>query len=160
MNASVYRLLHILGLLLCISLSSLPTMITASGIPDTYERSSRKNLKELIEDVEFAITEQNLRIVERLHVGEAIRERGNEDFPDYEIILYCSLTFAEKILKLDPQMINACPGRITIRGKEDSYILSAQLWQELPGNEKLNVLIRDMNEILVNIIDHAILKWE
>ena len=132
----------------------------SSEILDAYEKSSNKSLQEILEDTEFAITEYNLRIVERLHIGEAIRERGSEEFPDYEIILYCNLTFAEKMLELKPEMINTCPGRITIRGRGNPYIISAQLWPEDPDNEELNMLIRNMNSILIKIVDHAALHWE
>jgi len=57
-------------------------------------------------------------------------------------------------------MINACPGRITVRGKGNSYIISAPLWPEDPGNEELNKLIRNMNNILIKIVDNAAIQWK
>ncbi|NIQ11060.1 MAG: DUF302 domain-containing protein, partial [Gammaproteobacteria bacterium] len=50
-----------------------------------------------------------MRITDRLHIGRAIRDRGYEDFPDYEIILFCSLTYARRMLELEPEFINFCP---------------------------------------------------
>ncbi|NIR94830.1 MAG: DUF302 domain-containing protein, partial [Gammaproteobacteria bacterium] len=66
-------------------------------------------MAEVLEDAEFAISERNMRITDRLHIGRAIRDRGYEDFPDYEIILFCSLTYARRMLELEPEFINFCP---------------------------------------------------
>jgi Uncharacterized conserved protein len=116
-------------------------------------------LSAILEDTEFAITEHNLRIVDRLHLGQAIRKRGNSQFPDFEIILYCNLTFAEKMLALNPGLINLCPGRITIRSVNDSYIISAPLWPEENDNIELNKLMHGMNNIVSKIVDYAAEDW-
>lgn len=126
---------------------------------NSYEKTTDKPLKDILEDIEFAITEHNLRIVDHLHIGQAIKQRGNRDFPVYEVILYCSITFAEKILELAPELINACPGRITVRANETSYIISAPLWPDEANNVKLKKLISGMNKIVRDIVDYASLKW-
>ena len=131
----------------------------ANGASDYYEKSTEKNLQDILEDLEFAITEHNLRIVDRLHLGQAIQLRGNQDFPDYEIILYCSISFAEKMLELAPELINACPGRITVRGEETSYIISAPLWPEYSNNNDLNHLMFTMNKMVREIVDFSALNW-
>ena len=131
----------------------------ANGNHPNYEKFADKPLAVILEDIEFAITEHNLRIVDRLHIGQAIRQRGNENFPDYEIILYCSITFAEKMLELEPELINACPGRISVRGQESSYIISAPLWPEHNDNPDLNELMFNMNKLVRNIVDYAALDW-
>ena len=131
----------------------------SSGGNDIYEKTSKKTLSDILEDAEFSITEHNLRIVDQLHIGQAIRERGNKQFPDFEIILYCNLTFAEKILSLAPDMINICPGRITVRGAQDLYIISAPLWPEHNDNAALNRLMLDMNGMVRTIVDYAAADW-
>lgn len=130
-----------------------------SGRSDVYEKTSRKTLPDILEDAEFSITEHNLRIIDRLHIGQSVRARGNKQFPDYEIILYCSLTFAEKMLSLDPALINICPGRITVRGTRDFYIISAPLWPEHTDNAELNRLLHDMNGMVRTIVDYAATDW-
>lgn len=135
------------------------TSSCTSGGNDVYEKTSQKSLSDILEDAEFSITEHNLRIVDRLHIGQAIRARGNSQFPDYEIILYCSLTFAEKILSRNPTLINICPGRITVRGTHDSYVISAPLWPEHNGNTELNRLMHDMNGMVRTIVDDAVADW-
>ena len=135
------------------------TSACTSGGNDVYEKSSNKTLTDILEDAEFSIAEHNLRVVDQLHIGQAVRARGNRQFPDYEIILYCSLTFAEKILSLSPGMINICPGRITVRGTQDFYIISAPLWPEHNDNAELNRLMRDMNGMVRTIVDYAAADW-
>jgi hypothetical protein len=126
---------------------------------DVYEKTSQKSLPDILEDAEFSITEHNLRIVDRLHIGQSVRARGNKQFPDYEIILYCSLTLAEKMLLIDPALINICPGRITIRGTRDHYSIAAPLWPEHSGNAELNRLLHDMNGVVRTIVDYAASDW-
>jgi len=147
-----------------IPVSVLPIILLLTSSCDSqeshvYEKTSQKSLPDILEDAEFSITEHNLRIVDRLHIGQAVRARGNNQFPDYEIILYCSLTFAEKILSLDPTLINICPGRITVRGTQDSYIISAPLWPEHNGNAELNHHMHDMNDMVRTIVDDAAADW-
>lgn len=131
----------------------------ASSIDNKYEISVNKSLPVILEDIEFAITERNMRIVDRLHLGQAVRERGNRNFPDNEIILYCSITFAEKMLELAPELINACPGRITVRGTDNGYIISAPLWPVSNKNYELKLLISNMNKMVKEIVDYASLEW-
>ena len=125
------------------------------GGNSVYEKTSRKALPDILEDAEFSITDHNLRVVDRLHIGKAIRDRGNKQFPEYEIILYCSLTFAEKILVLRPDLVNMCPGRISVRGVLDAYIISAPLWPERNGNRELDRMMQEMNGTLKTIVDYA-----
>lgn len=134
-------------------------LVFASDQQNHYEASTDKLLQDILDDVEFAITERNLRITDRLHVGKAIRERGNPDFPDYEIIMYCSLTFAQKMLELAPDFINLCPGRIAVRSHGDSFIISAPLWPEQTDNMELKHLMQMMNNLVKEIVDYAVEDW-
>lgn len=138
---------------------SFTTVTYGNGYEVNYEKTTDKSLQEILEDIEFAITEHNLRIVDRLHIGQAIQTRGNRDFPDYEIILYCNLTFAENMLELDPSLINVCPGRVTVRSTGNSYIISAPLWPEQSRNVNLNKIMHDMNNIVRKIVDYAAQDW-
>ena len=130
-----------------------------NGNEVNYEKVTDKSLQDILEDIEFAITEHNLRIVDRLHIGQAIKSRGNVDFPDYEIILYCNLTFAKDMLELDPALVNACPGRVTVRSFGNSFIISAPLWPEYNQDPALNRIMFNMNNIVRKIVDYAALDW-
>jgi hypothetical protein len=59
------------------------------------------------------------------------------------------------MLMLEPEMINACPGRVTVRGKANQYIVAAPLWPENSGNTELNKLMHDMNKLVRKIVDYA-----
>jgi len=136
-----------------------PHNIYAHDQQNFYTRKTQKPLQEIIDDTEFAITERNLRITGRLHIGEAIQERGNPDFPPYEIILYCSIAIAQKMLELSPDYINSCPGRITIRLENELYIISAPLWPESSSNKELKKLMQNMNKLVREIIEFAAEDW-
>lgn len=134
--------------------------LQANGSTDSYERESSKTLQGILEDLEFAVTERNLRIVNQLHIGQGIRQRGHERFPEYEIILYCNLEFARKILELSPSLVNTCPGRITVRQNGGKYVISAVLWPEDNKNQQVNKLMYDMNTLVRSIVDYAALEWQ
>ncbi len=130
-----------------------------NGEQPVYEKATDKPLADILEDIDFALTEQNLRIVDHLHIGQTIRSRGTENFPDYEVITYCSLTFAKEMLELEPELINACPGRITVRQTGDSFIISAPLWPEQGNKPELNKLMHNMNKLVRKIVDFAAAGW-
>lgn len=155
----MYRLSNLPVFIVVILLFSFQACGYSGSQPQVYETNSGKTLQDILEDLEFAMTEHNLRIVDRLHIGEAIRLRGEDEFPDYEVIMYCNLTFAQKMLELEPEMINTCPGRVSVRGLEDSYVISAQLWPEQTANVELNRLMHELNNQLREIVDYSALEW-
>ena len=125
-----------------------------------YERTTRKTVTEVLEDVEFAISERNFRLTSQLHVGRGIRERDNIDFPDYEVILFCNLELARQMLELDPGYINYCPGRITVRRGGDTTHIAAPLLPELADqNEALALLVRGINAQMRAIVDFGTEYW-
>ncbi len=147
---------------LCVSFLSLLILYTSANAHDQrkfYTLETDKPLQEVIDDTEFAITEHNMRITGRLHVGKTIQERGNPDFPAYEIILYCSITLAQKMLELAPEYINYCPGRITIREEDKNFLVTAPLWPEETGNEELKQYLQKMNKYAREIVDFAVDDW-
>ena len=110
-----------------------------------YQLSTEKALEEVLDDTIFAINERNFRITGHLHIGKGIRERKNADFPDYEVLLYCNLVHAKKMLELDPDMINSCPARLTVRQDSEKVIITAPLWPVDIKNEVLKSHMQNMN---------------
>ena len=123
-----------------------------------YTRETTKSPAEVVEDLEFAITERNFRVTGVLHVGRGIRERGADAFPDYDVILFCSLSLARKMLEQDPGYINFCPGRITVRGG-DQTVISAPLLPASPANPLLTHLVEDINVQIRQIVDYGTEPW-
>ncbi len=124
-----------------------------------YQLSTEKAFEEVLDDTIFAITERNFRITSHLHIGKAIRDRNNPDFPEYEVLLYCNLVYAKKMLDLDPDMINSCPGRITIRQSDDRIIITAPLWPEQMKDKSLKTHMQKMNVLIRDIVDYAADDW-
>ena len=124
-----------------------------------YQVETDKAFEEVLDDTIFAITERNFRITSHLHIGKAIRDRNNPDFPEYEVLLYCNLVYAKKMLDLDPDMINSCPGRITIRQSDDRIIITAPLWPEQMKDKSLKTHMQKMNVLIRDIVDYAADDW-
>ena len=124
-----------------------------------YQVETDKAFEEVLDDTIFAITERNFRITSHLHIGKAIRDRNNPGFPEYEVLLYCNLVYAKKMLDLDPDMINSCPGRITIRQSDDRIIITAPLWPEQMKDKSLKTYIQKMNVLIREIVDYAADDW-
>jgi uncharacterized protein (DUF302 family) len=124
-----------------------------------YQLTTEKALEEVLDDTIFAITERNFRITGHLHIGKGIRDRKNLGFPDYEVLLYCNLVYAKKMLELDPEMINSCPGRITVRQDDDKVVITAPLWPVDMDNEELKSHMQKMNVLVREIVDYAADDW-
>ena len=124
-----------------------------------YQLSTEKALEEVLDDTVFAINERNFRITGHLHIGKGIRERKNPEFPDYEVLLYCNLVYAKKMLELDPEMINSCPGRITVRQDNEKVVITAPLWSVDMKNEELKLHMKNMNVLAREIVDYAADDW-
>ena len=106
-------------------------VITYKDSNNIHKEFSDKDYTDIIQDVEFAITESNFRIVNRINIGEAIQERKENIFPRNEVILFCNLTIAEEMLKLEPDFINFCPYKITIAERSENSNLNestVQIW--------------------------------
>ncbi|RKZ49604.1 MAG: DUF302 domain-containing protein [Gammaproteobacteria bacterium] len=124
-----------------------------------YQLTTEKTLEEVLDDTIFAITERNFRITGHLHIGKGIRDRKNPDFPDYEVLLYCNLVYAKKMLELDPEMLNSCPGRITVRQNNEKVVITALLWPVDMKNEELKLHMQEMNILVREIVDYAADDW-
>ncbi len=119
------------------------------------ELDSPKPLLEALADAEFAIIDRNLRITGRLHIGAAIRERGYTDFPDYEVLLFCNLSFTRPLLERSPVSIYACPGRLAIRQEHSRVIVSATLFPEDEEDPEREDSTRQLNELIREIVRYA-----
>ncbi len=124
-----------------------------------YQMETDKPFEEVLDDAIFAITERNFRLTSHMHIGKAIRDRKNPDFPDYEVLLYCNLSYAKKMLELDPNMISSCPGRITVRQNGNRVNITAPLWPEKMKDNELKLHMQEMNRLIREIVDYAADDW-
>jgi uncharacterized protein (DUF302 family) len=120
-----------------------------------YEKSTNKSFIEVIQDSEFAITENNFRITNRLHIGEAIQKRGNAKFPKNEVILFCNLTLAEEMLQIEPRYINYCPYKITATEYKENILIGTRLLPVNTGNTQMDEIAKNINNTLRLMVEYA-----
>lgn len=121
--------------------------------------TSAKTAVQILEDAEFAITERNFRINNTLHIGKAIRERGQGGFPDYEVILFCNLSHAMKMLELAPDYITYCPQRLIIRDTGEHRVITAVLLPQKSSNPPLNSVTAEINNLMREIVQYSATEW-
>lgn len=127
--------------------------------PPIYTRETAKAVVDALDDAEFAITDRNFRVTGRLHIGQAIRERGDGEFPEFEVILFCNLNYTEQMLRLNPDYVNYCPAKVTVREAGNRVVISAPLIPVTAADERLNDLVNRLNSLLREIVDYAAREW-
>ena len=122
-----------------------------------YEKSTSKSFEEARHDAEFAITDRNFRIVSRLKIGQAIRERQKDStFPLYEVVLFCNLSYTKKMLQADSSSIYYCPYKVAIREQGNQIIVGTILIQRDEVVEAASNMADQINQLLREIVDHAV----
>lgn len=127
----------------------------ANETDQIYEKTTQKSFQDVLQDAEFAITENNFRITNRLHIGKAIKERGNSDFPQNEIILFCNLELAEEMLKIEPRYINYCPYKITVTESGGTVTIGTRLLPPITDNAEMDNISKYINTILNSMVEYA-----
>ena len=126
----------------------------AGGIERTRHRAIvQRPFGDVLLDLEFAITEHNFRITGANHIGAAIGERTGQPFPDAEVIHFCNLEYARRLLAIDPDFLAYMPCQITVIEGEGGIIVST--WLLPQGPTPAAALIDEINAILRAIVDYA-----
>ncbi|EIJ42554.1 hypothetical protein BegalDRAFT_1676 [Beggiatoa alba B18LD] len=125
--------------------------LISNGYAEDFRLTTQKPFADVVQDIEYAIQAQNFRITSENHIGQAIRERGNAQFPLATIIHFCNLQYAETLLILEPDLLLNMPCRIAIYEDKQQVIISTP---QLPAtdNPTLKPLIIEINHILQTIV--------
>lgn len=115
-----------------------------------------KAFAEVIFELNFAITEHNFRITGRNTIGAGLRERGYDDFPDVEVIHFCSLELAREVLLLDPGFVAQMPCRITVHEAQGKTVISLITLPLDHADERVNAFARRLNATLEEIVAYAL----
>ena len=115
-----------------------------------------KPFTDVVFELNFAITERNFRITGRNTIGEGLRRRGYENFPDIEVIHFCSLELAREVLLIDPGFVAQMPCRITVHEQDGATIVSLITLPTDHADERVNDFARRMNETLRAIVAFAL----
>ncbi|WP_292440009.1 DUF302 domain-containing protein [Methylophaga sp.] len=88
-----------------------------------YERESPYSFEDTILNLDIAISEYNYRIIHRSHIGQAVRDRGDKDFPLSTITSFCNIAYAKEMMEINPLLINDMPCNISVRQTEDDRVI-------------------------------------
>lgn len=117
-----------------------------------YRVSTDKPFEDVIFDLEFAISERNFRITGANKIGKGLRERGYENYPDFEVIHFCSLERAREILDIDPDFVAQMPCRIAVHEQGGKVIITAILLPSSHPDPRVNAFAREMNGLIRDIV--------
>ena len=120
-----------------------------------YQLETDKPYDEVLAETEVAIAEHNFRITGHSRVGKVIRDRGAENFPEYDTLQFCNLTLAKQILDITPHAIAYMPCNIVLYQFAGKTLLRTHLIPEDTDNPELNGFAHNMNIQLKAILDFA-----
>jgi uncharacterized protein (DUF302 family) len=144
-------------LLVRIVLLSLLLSACAEPTPDRlYQQNSPYPFEETIQYLDIAISEHNYRIIHRSEIGQAIRDRGEKDFPLSTIISFCNITYAHEMILIDPKLLNDMPCIIVVREEDEQVIVSTKLMETEVQNPKQREFATKINNNLLSIISSTV----
>lgn len=118
-----------------------------------YQQYSEYSFEETLLNLDLAISEHNYRIIHRSQIGQAVRDRGEKDFPLSTITNFCNITYAKEMIEINSDLINEMPCTIAVREEPDKgIIVSSKLMNERTGNEQQNQFALKINNNLKSII--------
>ena len=121
-----------------------------------YERESPYSFEDTILNLDIAISEYNYRIIHRSHIGQAVRDRGESDFPLSTITSFCNITYAKEMMLINPVLINDMPCNIGVRQDADRVIVGTKLMQEAVSDPAQKAFAEKINANLKGIIGATI----
>jgi uncharacterized protein (DUF302 family) len=121
-----------------------------------YEKESPYSFEDTILNLDIAISEYNYRIIHRSHIGQAVRDRGDTDFPLSTITSFCNITYAKEMMEINPVLINDMPCNIGVRQDEDKVIIGTKLMLEAVSDPGQQAFARKINTNLKGIIGATI----
>ena len=124
--------------------------------PTYYQADTIKPYDDVLAELEIAISEHNFRITGHSHVGKVIRDRGTQNFPNYDTLQFCNLTHAKVLLEMSPHSIKHMPCNVVTYEYEGKTIVKTRLLPVNSDNKKLNFFTEKMNQRLKAIVDFAV----
>ena len=115
-----------------------------------------KSFDDVVFELNFAITDHNFRITGRNNLGAGLRERGYKDFPNVEVIHFCSLELAREVLLLDPSFVAHMPCRVTVHEDQGRTVISLATLPLDSPDPRVNDFARRMNATLTEIVEFAV----
>ncbi len=120
-----------------------------------YQAETMKPYDDVLAELEVAIAEHNFRITGHSRVGKVIRDRGTENFPEFDTIQFCNLTHAKTLLEISPHAVSYMPCNVVTYQHQGKTIIKTHLLPEDTDNSSLNAFAAKMNQKLKQIVDFA-----
>jgi len=118
-----------------------------------YQQTSEYSFEETLLNLDIAISEHNYRIIHRSQIGQAVRDRGDKDFPLSTITNFCNIRYAKEMIEINADLINEMPCTIAVREQAtQGIIVSSRLMDEHTANDKQNQFALKINNNLKSII--------
>jgi len=121
-----------------------------------YQQSSHDNYEDTLQNLDIAISEHNYRIIHRSNIGQAIRDRGDKQYPLSTVISFCNITYAKEMMEINSDLINDMPCIVTIRQEVEEVIVGTKLMKENSDNSLQNEFAQRINTNLKSIIEATV----
>lgn len=121
-----------------------------------YQAETEKPYADVLAELEIAISEHNFRITGHSRVGKVIRDRGTENFPEYDTLQFCNLTRAKTLLLMSPHAVRYMPCNVVTYQFKGKTIVRTHLIPTDTDNPELNAFAEKMNNMLKEIVDFAV----
>lgn len=121
-----------------------------------YEKVSEYSFEDTLMNLDIAIAEHNYRIIHRSNIGQAIRDRGDIDFPLSTITSFCNISYAKEMMLINPDLINEMPCNIAVREQDQRVLVSSQLMNENTGALEQQAFAKKINNNLIGIIEATV----
>lgn len=137
------------------ALASKPPSLTESLDVATkrYTVGTTKSYEDVLDDLEFSISQYNYRVTGRNHIGQAIAQSELVGYPRSAIIHFCNLRAAREILDINPDFLLHMPCRVSLRENKGIVLVEARLVPETDPRTK-EIALR-INAMMRDIADYA-----
>jgi uncharacterized protein (DUF302 family) len=139
--------------ILCAMLITAVVGCSKNDTSHIYLQYSDYSYEDTLLNLDLAISEHNYRIIQRSQIGQAIRDRGDKDFPLSTLTNFCNITYAKQMIEINSDLINEMPCTIAVRQEiNKGIIVSTRLMNEQTNNQKQNEFSQNINNNLKSII--------
>lgn len=120
-----------------------------------YQQETRKPYDDVLAELKVAIADHNFRITAHSRVGKVIRDRGTQNFPEFDTVQFCNLTHARTLLELSPDAVSYMPCNAVIYQSDNKTIIKTHLLPVNNPDPRFNRFAEKMNTVLKEIVDFA-----
>ncbi|RKZ84165.1 MAG: DUF302 domain-containing protein [Gammaproteobacteria bacterium] len=121
-----------------------------------YQQHSNYGFEDTLINLDIAISEHNYRIIHRSNIGQAVRDRGEKDYPLSTVISFCNITYAKEMMEINSDLINDMPCIITVREEKQGVIIGTKLMITNTENKRQNDFAKRINDNLRSIVEATI----